>query len=159
MTCIIIRGPLGCGKSTISKILAKKIKAEYISVDRILEENNLGKEWEEGYISQKSFLSANKIIEKLVKKTNKTNVIIDGNFYWKSQILDLEKRLGKLYTFTLKAPLEICIQRDKSRKEICGEKAAKEVYKKVNEFDFGENVDITKPIEKCVEEILNKIFT
>ena len=38
---IIIRGPLGCGKSTISSLLAKKLDAEHISVDIILEENNL----------------------------------------------------------------------------------------------------------------------
>ena len=32
---IIIRGPLGCGKSTISKALAKRLKAEHFAVDRI----------------------------------------------------------------------------------------------------------------------------
>jgi len=155
MNYLIIRGPLGCGKSTISKVLAKKLGAEYISVDKILEENNLDNDWEEGYISQKSFLEANRIIEKLAKESLAKNnlVIIDGNFYWKSQILDLEKRLGEVTVFTLKAPLEVCIKRDSLRKEKHGEKAAREVYKKVNEFDFGEIIDITKPVEKCVKEI------
>lgn len=161
MNNIIIRGPLGCGKSTISKVLAKKIKAKYISVDKILEENNLDNDWEEGYISQKSFLEANKIIEKIAKESFTKNklVIIDGNFYWRSQILDLEKRLGKVTVFTLKAPLETCIQRDSFRKEKHGEKAAREVYKKVREFDFGEIIDITKPVEECTKDMLDKIFT
>jgi shikimate kinase len=52
---IIIRGPLGCGKTTIAKNLSKKLNAEYFAVDRILDEHNLTKDKEKGYVSQKSF--------------------------------------------------------------------------------------------------------
>ncbi len=38
---IIIRGPLGCGKSTIAKALSKKLNAKYFAIDKILEENNV----------------------------------------------------------------------------------------------------------------------
>ena len=38
---IIIRGPLGIGKSTIAKALAEILKAEYIAIDKVLEENGL----------------------------------------------------------------------------------------------------------------------
>ena len=41
---IIVRGPLGCGKSTIAEKIAKIIKAEYVPIDRVLDENNLTKE-------------------------------------------------------------------------------------------------------------------
>ena len=58
---IIIRGPLGCGKSTVAKKLSEKLKAEYFEVNRILDENNLTKDTEDGYISQKSFVKANEI--------------------------------------------------------------------------------------------------
>ena len=58
---VIIRSPLGCGKSTISKKLAKDIGAEYFAVDRVLDEFNLTKDKEDGYISQKSFFKANEI--------------------------------------------------------------------------------------------------
>ncbi len=51
---VIIRGPLGCGKSTISKELAKKLKAKYFSVDDLVEQVK-GKDREEGYISQRRF--------------------------------------------------------------------------------------------------------
>jgi shikimate kinase len=54
---VIIRGPLGCGKSTISKELAKKINAKYFSIDKILKENNLENDREEGYISKKLYSS------------------------------------------------------------------------------------------------------
>ncbi|MFA6252684.1 MAG: hypothetical protein WCV69_00220 [Patescibacteria group bacterium] len=59
---IIIRGPLGCGKSTISKKLAKIIGAKYFTVDRILDEYNLASDEEGGYVSQKSFKKVNEII-------------------------------------------------------------------------------------------------
>ena len=48
---IIIRGPLGVGKSTVSKELAKKLKGRHIPIDKVLEENNL--ERKEGGIFQK----------------------------------------------------------------------------------------------------------
>lgn len=40
---IIIRGPLGCGKMTGAKALARRIKAVYISSDGLLAENGLDK--------------------------------------------------------------------------------------------------------------------
>ena len=36
---IIIRGPLGIGKTTIAKKLKKILKAEYISMDEIVDNN------------------------------------------------------------------------------------------------------------------------
>ena len=38
---IIIRGPAGCGKSTISKILKEKLNAFYISFDEVVEKYQL----------------------------------------------------------------------------------------------------------------------
>jgi len=57
---IIIRGPLGIGKSTIAEVLSKKLKAKHYEIDRILNENNI-KEWENGYVSIKSFIKTNEI--------------------------------------------------------------------------------------------------
>jgi len=95
---IIIRGPLGCGKSTIAEKLVKKLNAEYIAIDKVLDEHNLTNEKEAGYISQKSFIRANEIVAPKAKKflEKGSAVIFDGNFYWKSQVDDLIKRL-KVY--------------------------------------------------------------
>ncbi|MBW3023019.1 AAA family ATPase [Candidatus Woesearchaeota archaeon] len=155
---IIIRGPLGCGKSTIAKKVAQEIKAKYFSVDKVLEENNLEDDREEGYISQKSFLKANEILaEKSIKFLNsETPVVFDGNFYWKSQIEDLISRLKfKNSVFTLKAPLEVCIERDKGRGVSYGNDAAEAVYKKTAEFDYGTVIDLTKTEEECVKKIIS----
>src|SRR3989338_7263584 len=145
---VIIRGPLGCGKSTISEKLADILKAEYIAMDRIVDDPNLiTREEEQGYISQKNFIKANEIAVERVKKSldGGKPVVFDGNFYWKSQIDDLISRLDfPHYVFTLKASLEICIDRDAKRKKTHGEMAARVVHKKSTEFDYGTLIDVTK---------------
>lgn len=156
---IIIRGPLGCGKSTVSKELSKILNAEHISIDRILDENKLTEDKEEGYISQKSFKKANEIIIPKIKGLLNSGriVIIDGNFYWKSQIEDLIKRLEKYenFVFTLKAPVEVCIDRDIERGRTHGEEATRVVHKKSTEFVYGKVIDITKSLKKAIKDILS----
>ena len=155
---LIIRGPLGCGKSTIAEKLSEILNAKYIAVDEVLDEHNLTKDKEEGYISQKSFLKANEIVVPLAKEflDKGVPVILDGNFYWKSQIDDLINKLDYThYVFTLKAPLEVCIERDSKRGKTHGVDAAKEVYKKSTEFDYGTVIDITKSLDGATEEILS----
>ena len=38
---IVIRGPLGVGKTTIAKALARQLDGLYLSIDDVLDENNL----------------------------------------------------------------------------------------------------------------------
>ena len=158
---VLIRGPLACGKTTVSKILAKILKAKYISIDKILEEYNLTGDREEGYISQKSFIKANELAVKEVKKLlNKNKIVIfEGNFYWKSQIEDLIQRLDyPHYVFTLKAPVKVCIERDKMRGETHGAIAAQVVHKKVSSFDYGFIINTKdQTATQVVNNILKKI--
>ncbi|RLE46787.1 hypothetical protein DRJ22_01050 [Candidatus Woesearchaeota archaeon] len=161
---IIIRGALGIGKTTIAKRLAKKLKAEYISIDFVLEKNDLDKVDERlGCISAKNFIKCNKIvIPKITEFLEKDKiVVIDGCFYHKEQIEDLLKKLKfKNFVFTLKAPLDICFKRDSKRKKFYGEKAAKEVFKLVSKFDYGTVIDTeNKSEEEVVEEILKQLPT
>jgi adenylate kinase family enzyme len=155
---IIIRGPLGVGKSTVSEKLAKDLKAKHISIDRVLDE--FKKVWEDGYISKKSFIKANKIVSKRAMAFLAKNkvVVFDGNFYHKSQITDL---IGKLdyahYVFTLKAPLKLCIERDSRRAKPHGREAAKAVYRKSTEFRYGISIDATKPLAKIIKEIVSNL--
>ncbi len=149
---------MGCGKSTIAERLSKTLNAKYFAVDRILDGHDLEDEWEEGYISQKSFLKVNEIVAPRAKKILDRGipVVFDGNFYWKSQIDDLIKRLDSpYYVFTLKAPLEVCIKRDGKRKKTHGSDAVRAVYKKSTEFDYGTIIDITKSLKESIEEILS----
>ena len=155
---VIIRGPLGCGKSTISERIANKLKAKHIPIDRILDKYNLTEELENGYISQKSFIKTNEIVTHTAKVflQKGTPIVFDGNFYWKSQIDDLIKRLKfPSYVFTLKAPLRICIERDKKRSKAHGKDAAKAVYKKSTQFKYGIIINVTKPIKESIKKIIS----
>ncbi len=157
---IVIRGPLGCGKTTIAKRLADILKAKVFHIDDVLEKHGLLNEKENGYVAQRSFLKANEIINpKAIEQLEKgTPVIIEGNFYWKSQVKDLIERLKyKNYVFTLKAPVKVCIERDIARGETHGADAAKAVHAKVTEFDYGIVVDASKGIDAIVKEILRHI--
>ena len=156
---IIIRGPLGIGKTTIAKKLAKEINAEHISIDKILEENGLDKINND--YTPEDFIKANEIVLPKVKQELAKGkiVIFDGCFYFKEQIKHLEESLqAKGYVFNLKAPLKTCIARDKARKRVYGEDAARAVYKLVSGFDYGINIDTeNKTEEEVVEFILRRL--
>lgn len=158
---IIIRGPLGAGKSTIAKKIQARLKdARVFLVDRVLDDYGLTSDKEDGYISQKSFLKANEILapeaEKLLSRG--IPVIFDGNFYWKSQIDDLINRLSfKHQVFTLKAPMELCIKRDLERDKTHGKDAAEVVFKKSTQFSYGKEIDVAQSLAQCVDEIISLI--
>lgn len=158
---IIIRGPLGSGKTTVSKKLAEILSARYISIDDILDEYKLAEDKEDGYISQRSFLRANEIaVQRAIQFLESgTPVIFDGNFYWKSQIEDLIRRQLQFphYIFTLKTPLEVCIERDSKRENPHGKDAAEVIYNKTNKFDYGIVINATWSVEQIVSDICKLI--
>ncbi len=150
---------MGCGKSTIAKALSKGLKAKYFAIDSILDENNI-EEYEEGYVSIKSFIKANKISAKRAKKDLKRGipVIFDGNFYFKEQIEDLIKKLDfPHYVFTLKAPLGVCIDRDSKKSKTYGKDAAEAVYKKSTGFEYGIGINVNKSMNETIQEILSHL--
>jgi predicted kinase len=153
---VLIRGPLGAGKTTVSQSLAKEIGARYLSVDQILDESSL-EEWEGGYISQRSFFRANEIAARSARDFLKrgTPVIFDGNFYWKSQIADLIDRLNfPHHIFTLKAPLELCVERDSRRDRPYGRTAVEDVFAKSTQFVAGIEIDVTQAVDRVVSDIV-----
>ncbi len=152
---LIIRGPLGVGKSTVSARLAKAIHGAHVSIDRILDEQGL---WESGRLSE--FLRANTFAIDRARKilARGTPVIFDGNFYWRSQIEDLIGRLDDLHhVVTLRAPLKVCIERDAQRHRPHGREAAREVYAKVTRFEIGIAVDARGSPEAVVRKILSRL--
>jgi len=158
---ILIRGPLGIGKTTISKLLSKKLKAKYFSMDKILADNKLDDRGDEPCIPAKNFVKANEIILPQVKKyLNKGNIaVLDGCFYHKEQISHLEKNLKfKEVALDLKAPVKTCIERDSKRKKVYGEGAAYAVYSLVSKFNYGRAINTKGKSEKqVVKEILDHL--
>ncbi|MBI4146366.1 AAA family ATPase [Candidatus Woesearchaeota archaeon] len=159
MTFIIIRGPLGVGKSTVSKHLAKILNAEYISIDAVLEKLGLDKaDHYEETISVGNFIRADEHVLPGVKKLLEKGkiVIFDGCFQHKAQIEHLINSLpGPYFVFTLKASLDVCIERDSKRKRSYGRDAAAAVHKVVSRFDFGTVISTGgKTVDKTVKEVL-----
>lgn len=161
---IIIRGPLGVGKSTISKLLSTKLDAEYVDVDRLLDDNGLDKIDEgEGCIPAKNFIKADEIILSDVKfKLDEGKIVVfDACFYHKEHIEHLIDNLSySHYVFTLKAPVEVCITRDSERPLSYGEGAAIAVHNLVSRFDYGTVIETSdqtfdETLEEMVKHFLN----
>jgi predicted kinase len=152
---IILRGPLGIGKSTVARGLAARIGAQVISIDQVLEDHDL---WSTGRLSE--FLEANTWAVRTVRPVLRkgTPIIFDGNFYWKSQIDDLIGRLDfRPFVFTLEAPLQVCVERDSRRDRPYGSRAVQQVYAKSTRFDYGTAVDAARPIGAVLREITSQL--
>ena len=156
---IILRGPLGCGKSTIARKLVDVLDAEYVDMDKVLQEQSLDKvDEKEGCIPAKNFIKANSVIIPWVKDKLQSGkiVVLDACFYHKEVINDLVQCLPYPHCgFTLKAPLEVCIERDSKRKKSYGEGAATAVHSLVSKFDYGTVIDVTKPLNEVMKDILS----
>jgi len=155
---VIIRGPLGVGKSTIARSLAKFLRAKYVSIDLILRKHGLDKAHYEGIPAQ-NFIKANKIILPEVKAKLKSDriVIFDGCFYHKKQIQHIIKALSAPhYIFTLKAPLKVCIARDSKRKTSYGKDAATAVHNLVSRFDYGTVINTNK---KTIAQTIKRVLS
>ncbi|MBI4592524.1 AAA family ATPase [Candidatus Uhrbacteria bacterium] len=161
MKSIIVRGPLGVGKSTVAKMVAEKIGGVYISVDEVLDQNGLDKAVDGEGIPLANFLKANEIIMLGAKQANDEGkpVVVDGNFYHKEQIDHLVRLLGKdVMAFTLKASVETCIARDAARAKPYGEDATRAVHMFVSAFDYGTVIDTEQQnVEESVKSVMDTL--
>jgi predicted kinase len=152
---VVIRGPLGVGKTTVARRLGTQLSARYLSVDRILDEEHF---WESGRLGE--FLRANAVLAERARRSFERghDVVIDGNFYWRTQLADLTRRLRVSgHVFTLVAPLSVCIERDRARPYSHGADAAREVFAKTTRFDWGTPVDATRPLSVVVRDIEGRL--
>jgi len=156
---IIIRGPLGSGKTTIAEKLAQNLNAEYVGVDEVLEKNGLDViPPNEPCIPVENFIKANDLIipSATEKLASGTIVIFDACFYHKEVIENLIKNLSfDHYIFTLKVPVDVCIQRDQDRNKTHGAGAAHAVHGLVSQFDYGTIIDANKSFEETFEDIIS----
>ena len=146
---LIIRGPLGVGKTTISRTLANSLDAKVVSIDEIVD-----KDWDGG--SVRLFVRANRVVAARAREdlARGRRVGFDGCFYWRPQITDLERRLPFAHrVFTLKAPLSVCIERDSGRRTSYGAEATQQVYRKGTRFERGIPIDASRDIDLTVRQI------
>jgi len=154
--CIIIRGPAGIGKTTISKELAKAIDAKYFSFDKIMKDNKLDDIVGDG-IAAENFVKANEIILSEMKKHKR--VVLDGCFYRKKQMEHLLHKLSsKVFIFTLLADITECHKRNLSRKNPLSKENVKQVYDLVCKLKVGTDIRVrNKEVHTVVSEIISHI--
>ena len=156
MKAIIVRGPLGVGKTTVGRGLARCLGGCYVSIDGILDENHLD-ETDGECVPLGNFLKANKLAVAQVKDALDAgaSIVFDGNFYHLEQLEDLISRLPDgADVFTLKASLDTCIARDRARQRPYGVDAAAAVHILVSRFDYGTCIDSEgRTAEQVVSQI------
>jgi len=154
---IVIRGPLGVGKTTVSKLLSRNLHLEYLSLDKIVDDNNLVPPDADG-IPLESYLKANDIIFNLANQRG-NSFLIDGCFYYQEQIDDLVKKFDdNVVIFTLTSHVEKCIERDSKRPKVYGEDSARFVHMVTTKIQAGHEIDNTNlTVEETVKNIMEKI--
>jgi predicted kinase len=147
---LIVRGPLGAGKTTIARALAIDLGGAVVAIDAILELD----EWDGG--SEALFLRANRIAADRAPPVLRAGqpVIVDGNFYWQSAIDDLAHRIPFPHAvFTLEVPVELCIERDRARPHSYGEDATREVFEKVARVKTGIPIDGMQEVPEILDQM------
>lgn len=154
---IVIRGPLGVGKTTVSKILAQNLHARYISLDQILDDNKLVPPNADG-IPLESYLKANEIILNIAHG-NENHLIVDGCFYYQEQIDDLKRKFDNdVEIFTLISDVEKCIERDSKRLKVYGEDSTRYVHMVTTKIRAGHEIDNSNlTAEETVKKIMKNI--
>ena len=153
---ILIRGPLGVGKTTVARALAEQVGGLYVSVDGILAEHGLDKV-EGECITVENFIKANELAlpQARLALSEGRAAVFDGNFYHRAQIDHLIEVLPEPhYAFTLKSPLTVCIDRDSKRSRVYGAGAATAVHNMVSRFDYGVSIDTS---EMTLDDVLQAL--
>ena len=156
---IVLRGPLGVGKSTVASALARRARADVISIDRLVD-SLPDLEWKRGYISLGSFLRTSRLAvaraRPLLDKGR--TVIFDGNFYWRTQIRDLERQLPYPHLVcTLSGSISLCLARDAMRQRPYGAVAVHAVHRRTMSFSYGTRFDARPPVGAIVARILARV--
>lgn len=152
---IILRGPAGAGKTTLSKKLTKLYNGHHINIDKI--KHGLGLKH-----SEQEKLEANKFIIKEIKEylDRGTVVILDEVLYYKSQLDQLEQLPYEHYTFSLTTPLNLCLKRNHGRRQRGERKTTDEGIKLVHNLvsKLKRGIEIrtyNRPVDESLNEILS----
>ena len=157
---IVLNGPLGSGKSTNAEKLSQVLHAKRIVMDDVLTENNLDRDPDSAMVPADRFIKALDIAMPSARQALQKGqiVVFDGCFYHQETIDHLTTNIDfPNYTFTLKVPMNVCIDRDSKRGKTLGEDAARAVYKLVSNNEFGILIDANGSLEETHKKIMSHL--
>ena len=160
---LVLTGMMGVGKSTIGRLLAKRLKIKFIDVDKIIEKNErktIKQIFDEN--GEKHFRRLEKKITLKLLKNKKAVIALGGGAFINDEIRDkvLKKgvsvwlkvsldRLYKRYKRNDKRPL---LNRKKLDKEVRNiYLSRKKIYSLANFKINCDNIDKTKIVEKILD--------
>ncbi len=107
---LVLTGMMGVGKSTIGRLLARKLKAKFVDIDKIIERNeekSIKKIFEDS--GEKYFRRLEEKITFKILKKKKMVIALGGGAFMNNGIR--EKILGSCISVWLKVDLNILIKR------------------------------------------------
>ncbi len=147
---VILRGPLGVGKTTVARALGRELRATVLSIDRLLTREP----WDGG--TERLFRRANRraVPRALRALAIGRPVIVEGNFYWGRVLDELRDELPvRTWVIELRAPLATCIARDRARARSYGPDGARAVFAKVARVRRGYPVDASGTLDGTVRAV------
>ena len=112
---LVLTGMMGAGKSTIGRLIAKKLKVKFVDVDKIIEKNqkkSIKKIFEDR--GEKYFRKLEEKITSKVLKSKKVVIALGGGAFMNNEIR--EKVLKSCISFWLKIDLEKLMRRYKNNR-------------------------------------------
>ena len=157
---IIIRGPPGVGKSTVSRLLRDRIgKAVLFDVDYIC-----GMFGEHPKNKEPRF-KAHRIAKLISSKLNNYSVIVERAFGFQEDIDDILKLFGKdkyrVYVFTLESSLNSLIKKDSGRPSRLrlGEKVIRLLHERFKGSDVKDKGVVIKVGNKSPKKVVDEIMS
>lgn len=158
---IIIRGPAGIGKTTIGKLLKKKLgDCLLFNVDMICSDM-IGDHPRKTKVRH----AAHELCYMAAKKTPTKNIIFERLFLDQEDIDHIIKLFSKtkykLIVITLKAPISRLVKQDSKRPGVLGSEDIKRLHSlfaKSNVETTGKIIEVrNKSVERIVDEIIDYI--
>ncbi len=159
---LLIRGPAGSGKTTISLEIFRRLRRErnltsYFSFDRIY------LSYFASCFNRETMLEASDFMCEMIERQRARTYfgIIDGVFSRPVYERVRTKLPGNLCTITLKAPLDLCLERNREREGIrkLPDQRVRNIWQQNSQWEIGKVIDSRKPKEEIIEGIYHKIKT
>ena len=160
---LVLTGMMGVGKSTIGRLIAKRLKVKFIDVDKVIERNekkSIKRIFEDN--GEKYFRKLEEKITLKILKTNKAVVALGGGAFLNKEVRS--KVLGSCVSVWLKVSLDKLIRRynKNNKRPLLNKKkldtdvkkiyqARKKIYSLANFKINCDNIDKTKIVEKILD--------